>query len=869
MWERPRVCGKAQAGKPVLLLVLLVLLVAAPGVEAAYCRVSAARPARAFYRGEPVRLTLQAPGPTTRGTLSIRDYYGAHLRLVEVVVGGDVPRLVRLRGVWPWGIYYLHFAFNNGESQEDAFCVIPRPDERPGDYGLFSWRLGSYDSSEWGALAQVGCRLVRRDIDWPHLMPTADTVDLTKARALATLAETYGMQLIPILGYSPRWAGMKPANADPHTRAAVATHTWAPESTVGWRQYVTALAGFLTSQRVTWPASATLKPQAIGATDSLPLVHSWEIWNEADQGFYYGYWGRYVDLLRVAHGEIKRQDPEATVLYGGSCGHWTELGLTYGMQGQYFFDRLAFHPGGENLDQAFETYFCGAPQIGNGYGLYHPATMTEAYPYCPAGISESQYLLRLYATLAKWRLDTFCTFDGGRVTGAADPGSGALLWAQGTDRVPNAKYVALAVARSVLSDCVYVGPLDWGEGTQAQLFLRHGAPLVIAWADTARQVTVQARVRATSGDEMGRQRPLAVKAGRAQVTLTPAPQVLRSLSQRYIPQAVTNQADILLGTPQGFRTERAFGYISNLEHDAAWAWAGWPETVRGALGQATRAMERNPIRGGPLLGLAQAEVNGQVVRVLRKSRDCGRVSGRAQATVWRLESLSEWMGAVIDSYNERWGRFYDTPGSVDVLERQIEALSGKVDDRERGLACPLAVQSLQRARQNLRQAQATRGIGARRAARVEYAAAALYQQILPTLLTGVVAAPDFVTGTQLVKAVALRPGQEHQVRCYVHNFTPQEVAGVLTLEIPEGWQVESAEVAFTAPAEGISASVVFRVTIPGPAPWVTKSGWTPAGPVNLRVPETMDPGASLALGGRLSDGRELLTTPYRVLVGEL
>jgi hypothetical protein len=850
----------------VLLLVVVAVLVAGSGAEAAYCRLSTARPARTFYRGEPVRLSLQAAGPTTTGTLTIRDYYGQQARRVGVTVGRDVPRLLGLGDAFPWGIYYLHFEFSNGETQDDAFCVIPRPDEQPGDYGPFSWRLGSDESSEWAALAQAGCRLVRRDLDWPHVMPTAATVDLSKARTIAGLAQQYGMQLIPILGYSPGWAGMRPANAADRSAAA---HTWAPETTTGWRQYVQAVVGYLGPQTVAWPASATLQPQSPREEDTLPLVHSWEIWNEADQNFYYGYWGRYIDLLRVASGEIKRQDPGATVLYGGSCGHWTELGLTYKLLGQFFFDRLAFHPGGDNLDQAFETYFCGSPQIGNGYGLYHPATMTEAYPTCPPGVTESQYLLRLYATLEKWQLDTFCTFDGGRVTGSPDPNSSALLWQQGPDLVPNAKYVVLAVARYLLSNCVYVGPLDWGEGVQAYVFLRGGYPLVIAWAATTREVTFPACAAATAGDELGRLQPLAVAGGQARVTLGPAPQVLRGLGPAVIADAVTNQANIFLLTPQGFPTTHGFGYIAALEYDAKWAWSGWPAAVRGALTQATNAIVSNPVRGGPLLGLTQTEVNAQIARTLRKCQECGGVSGRAQSTIWRLETFCEWLGAVTDSYNQRWGRFRATPAMLNTLGAQMEALGPQVQDQAQGLTCPLGLQSLERARASLQRARALAGQGAFRAARGEYNAARLYQEQLPPILTGVVAAPDFVTATQLVKSLTLRPGQEHQVRCYVHNFTPRDVSGVLTLEAPQDWAVEPAEPPFAAPAGGTSEPVVFRVTVPGPPPWVTKPAWTSAGTVYLRLPESMDPGAELTLGGKLSDGRALLATPYPVLVGEL
>ena len=847
--------------------VLLLAWLPASGSAAAYLRVSAQRPARAFYAGERVVLSLQAPGPSAFGEVTVTDYYGRQVAHTPVLVGRDVPRRLALGSGWPWGIYYLHFTFDNGQSQDDAFCVIPRPDAQPGDYGPFSWHLCSEAGDEWGALAQAGCRLVRRDIDWVNTAPAPRQTDLRKAQKFAGLAQQYGMQLIPILGYTPGWAGVKPVNAG--GRAAVATHTWPPESTPAWREYLRPVVGFLGSQRVSWPAPAALRPQQANGEQSVPLVHSWEIWNEADQNFYYGHWGRYVDLLRLAYAEIKRQDPEATVLYGGSCGHWTELGLTYKMVGQFFFDRLAFHPGGENLDQAFEAYFCGAPQIGNGYGIYRPATMTEAYPYCPRGLREPQYLLRLYATLLKWRLDVFCSFDGGRIVGPPDPDSGALMWRQGPDLVPNAKYVALAVTRWLLSDAVYVGPLSLGAGVEAHLFLRHGYPLVICWADAEKPLVLRVDGKASWADEMGRQTSLAVTEGRARFRVGPAPRVLRGLHARYLAEAVGNQAELFLRTPQGFATTRGFGYIGPLESDAGWAWPEWAGAFRQALDQAKTALTDKPARAGALLGLAQSEVNAQITRVLRRCLNGGGVSSRAQATVWRLQTLSEWLGAVIDSYNERWGQYQAGPESLAELEKVLEAVEAQVVDRERGLTRPLGLQAAQRAKASLRRAQVSRGIGTFRAARGEYAAACLYARLVPWLLTGIIAAPDFLTATQLVKALALRPDQTHEIRCYVHNFTPQAVTGVLAWEVPYGWTVEPTEAPFTAPGDGLSEPVLFRLVVPGgPEPWVTRTAWPPGGPVNLRLPADMEITADLTLGGRLSDGRRLLDTPYPVLVGE-
>jgi hypothetical protein len=494
--------------------------------------------------------------------------------------------------------------------------------------------------------------------------------------------------------------------------------------------------------------------------------------------------------------------------------------------------------------------------------------MTECYPDCPSGITPAQYLQQEYAQVIEWGLDTYCTFDGGVVVGNPDPASAALLWQQGPSVVPNAKYVALAVARWALSDCTYVGPLSWGTGTEALLFLRHGQPLVVAWAAAPQTVTVQVADHPSSSDEMGRSRALAGSAGQAPVNLTPVPQVLRGLDRGYVAQAVTAQAQIYLQTPQGFVTDTDFGYIGPLEDDAGWAWSGWAQSVQTALSQATEAIVSNPQRGGPLLGLAQTEINGQITRYLRASAGPGGISSRGQATIYRIETMSEWLGAVIDSYDQLWGNFHATATALVALNAQLQALDPVLNNSAQGLISPLALQSLRRAQASLARAQSLQGLGTRRAAQAEYNAAVLYQSAETPVLIGVVAAPDFVTATQLVKAQAFCPGQTHQVRCYVHNFTPNAVTGTLTLTDGDGWTVQPASLPFTVPAAGISPALTFTLTVPGPQPWTSTGLWTSVGTVYLNGPAGQSGPTTLTLGGTLSDGRQLLPTPYGVLVGQ-
>jgi hypothetical protein len=230
--------------------------------------------------------------------------------------------------------------------------------------------------------------------------------------------------------------------------------------------------------------------------------------------------------------------------------------------------------------------------------------------------------------------------------------------------------------------------------------------------------------------------------------------------------------------------------------------------------------------------------------------------------------MSEWLGAVLDSYDQLWGRFHATTATLDALDAKQQALSPLVDNIDQGLICPLGLQSLRRSEASLARARAGLGLGARAAAQAEYNAALLYQPQESTVLTGVVAAPDFLTATQLVKSLALGPGQVHQVRCYVHNFTPHDVSGTLTLQDADGWTVQPASLPFIAPGAGISPPLLFSVTVPGPQPWTSTGLWTSAGTVYLNVPAGQSGGTTLTLGGTLSDGRQLPDVDYQVLVGQ-
>jgi len=286
------------------------------------------------------------------------------------------------------------------------------------------------------------------------------------------------------------------------------------------------------------------------------------------------------------------------------------------------------------------------------------------------------------------------------------------------------------------------------------------------------------------------------------------------------------------------------------------------------LDHAAQEIKTRPPYGARALDLVQAEINAQVCRTLRQYKAQGG-GCRLHAIIWRLQSFSEWLGRVIDAYDQRWPGRTIAPSTVSGLEQKVEDLQNFVVSETKGRAFPLAVQSLHRAHACLQQLRSQPGVGLYRAAKGEYGAAVLLSRLEKPLMTGIVAAADFPTAIQLVKSLTLVPGQEHELRTYVYNFTTQDVSGTLIWEVPPEWTSEPITAGFTAPAAGRSDPIICTVTIPGGSDdWVIKEGWSAVGPVRLRLPEELDEMAVPTLSAELDSGRRLISTGYLLLVGE-
>jgi hypothetical protein len=171
----------------------------------------------------------------------------------------------------------------------------------------------------------VGVGWIRLDLAWNNIQPNSPTVyNWSKFDGVVAAANARHLSLLPELAYTPSWAwpagcaNVKCHPADPNQFAAFAR-----------------------------AAVARYAPQGI---------HSWELWNEPNAGYYWQPAAdvtQYVELLKAAVPAIKAVDPGATVISGGlapkSTGggdigqlDWVTALCSQG--GVKLVDAIGFHP---------------------------------------------------------------------------------------------------------------------------------------------------------------------------------------------------------------------------------------------------------------------------------------------------------------------------------------------------------------------------------------------------------------------------------------------------------------------------------------------------------------------------------------------
>jgi hypothetical protein len=847
---------------PILAGYLLCLLLPAvrPAAADVDCQISAARVGRVFFTGERVSVTVTSSAATQRVRYVLRDFDGRTAATGTAPLGGGTAQPLSF-GVLGNGIYYLTLTFTEGQ-YKDAVCVVPRPDDDPGDPGLWGFQFGGTNEMYYAFMAALGVRHVRFDLSWPDHERTEGNYGLDVANWYATCLQKYGLQMIPTLGYTPGWTAMQPDDL-PVER----THVFAPDAVEHWAQFVKLLGRRLGPETITWPAAAVVGKAAC-ATQTWPLVRSWEIWNEADQNYYWGYWGRYLDLLRVASATLKRDFPTCHIAYGGSCAHWNELATTYDASCVPYFDELTWHSGG-NMETELPKYYYGAPQLGYRNWLNRTVIQTECYPDSYTGLSEAASLLRLYTVLKAWREEGYSYASiGQRLVGPADPNSTGLGWWTADGQIaPSAKGVAYAVTRWLLMDATYIGPVSLDASATAHLFMKQGTPMLIAWSDAGASVRVDLSSRCARYDVLGRQTP--IRGTRVSLALTDSPTIIWGVADSYLPTAINAYATQVMGSEYGFSYGVDSPYVHNLSADCDWYNTGQATRLATTLRTVLTCMGTRSASRGRMLDAYALDLRTAIQNLGSAARRRG-VRGEVPTTMWRLVRLAQWVGEVSDALDTKCSTRPATtdPTTDPTLDAELIATASTVASTSALTVRPMSATLLSQGLRMVAVNAQTGGTGAAIAARTAMEGAAQYATLESASEVGIFAVGYFPTAHQLKKGLLFDPGTTHTVQAQVYNFGTTDVSGTITWQFGDTWSPTTASVPFTAPAGGWSDRIPCQVAIPGgDLPWPVKTASNPARSFSVYCPTAVPVGETLILGGSVSDGRTMLPMRYDVSVG--
>jgi hypothetical protein len=196
------------------------------------------------------------------------------------------------------------------------------------DGGLMEGRYGAPEG-EWDRIAASGGESVRLAVRWNQMQSSKRAaIDFATVDALVLGAARRGLEVLPVVQDTPRWAALHPhdgtaspprdgRSAGRFLRALVAR--WGPRGTL-------------------WAEHPDVRP--------VP-VRDWQVWNEPN---FKGYWSvqpyakTYVRLLRAAHRAIHAADPGArTVMAGLTNRSWLALRTLYAAGARGTFDVVALN----------------------------------------------------------------------------------------------------------------------------------------------------------------------------------------------------------------------------------------------------------------------------------------------------------------------------------------------------------------------------------------------------------------------------------------------------------------------------------------------------------------------------------------------
>ncbi|RMD73771.1 MAG: hypothetical protein D6820_18000, partial [Lentisphaerae bacterium] len=157
-----------------------------------------------------------------------------------------------------------------------------------------------YRELEWKrrffrAAAMIGCEVYRMDLSWNRLQPAAGKWRLDLLQETVALANAEKLKIQPLVAYGSEWAlapRYRTILSDPEKRKIAWRY---PPDLKAWRRFLETLARNFSTRQMQY----------------------YEIWNEADLGFWQGTAEEYAQLLKVSYETLKKANPAIIV---STCG---------------------------------------------------------------------------------------------------------------------------------------------------------------------------------------------------------------------------------------------------------------------------------------------------------------------------------------------------------------------------------------------------------------------------------------------------------------------------------------------------------------------------------------------------------------------
>jgi hypothetical protein len=295
--------------------------------------------------------------------------------------------------------------------------------------------------------------------NWPDIQKSSNTWDWTAAdRELKDQADPLELSLLPILGYTPKWASRKPEDPE--------AHSYPPED-------IRYLSEFVCQCVRRYHAR----------------VNVWEVWNEPNIGFLRGSAADYAEMVKAAAVAARKEDPACRVAMGcaGVDIDYLQRLLEFGC-GPYF-DIASVHPyqwGREFNEGYMVDKLRSCRELLDRFGQTNkPIWITEMGWSLGEGVTASEQAnllsqavvtaLTVRETLRVEKVFWFCVKDWG------GPGHGLF----DVNGQPKPAFHAYRTVINELGGADYLGPWAGPKGVRGHAFLKAGQPVLALWTPSA------------------------------------------------------------------------------------------------------------------------------------------------------------------------------------------------------------------------------------------------------------------------------------------------------------------------------------------------------------------------------------------------